>query len=68
MANEWIIERLGDRELKVTIPDSVDIKGNKEITLEDLVYSLSIEIVRKFNNEQELRSDHKQADETGNRP
>ena len=68
MANEWIIERLGDRELKVTIPDSVDIKGNKEITLEDLVYSLSIEIVRKFNNEQELRSDHKQADETVNRP
>jgi len=68
MANEWIIERLGDRELKVTIPDSVDIKGNKEITLEDLVYSLSIEIVRKFNNEQELRSDHKQADETVSRP
>lgn len=68
MANEWIIERLGDRELKVTIPDSVDIKGNKEITLEDLVYSLSIEIVRKFNNEQELRSDHKQTDETGHRP
>lgn len=68
MANEWIIERLGDRELKVTIPDSVDIKGDKEITLEDLVYSLSIEIVRKFNNDQELRSDHKQTDGTGNRP
>ncbi len=68
MANEWIIERLGDRELKVTIPDSVDIKGDKEITLEDLIYSLSIEIVRKFNNEHDLRPDHKQTDGTGNRP
>ena len=62
MENEWIIERLGDREIKVTIPDSVEIKGDKEITLEDLMYSLSIEIVRKFNNEHDLRSNHKQTD------
>jgi hypothetical protein len=62
MANEWIIERLGDRELKVTIPDSVEIKGDKEITLEDLVYSISIEIVRKFNDEHDLQSNQKQTD------
>lgn len=57
MADEWIIERLGDRQLKVTIPDTVEIKRDKEITLEDLIYSMSIEIVRKFNNEHDLRSD-----------
>ena len=58
MANDWIIERLGDRQLKVTIPDSVEIKGDKEITLEDLVYSMSIEIVRKFNVEHDMRPYH----------
>jgi len=58
MANDWIIERLGDRQLKVTIPDSVEIKGDKEITLEDLIYSMSIEIVRKFNVEHDMRPDH----------
>ena len=68
MANEWIIERLGNRQLKVTIPDSVDIKGDKEITLEDLIYSMSIEIVRKFNSDHDLGSDHKQTDRTGNSP
>jgi len=50
MANEWIIERLGDRQLKVTIPDSIEVKADKEITMEDLIYSMSIEIVRKFND------------------
>ena len=66
MANEWIIERLGDRQLKVTVPDSVDIKGDKEITLEDLIYSMSIEIVRKFNVEHDLQSDPNQTDRAGN--
>ena len=58
MANDWIIERLGDRQLKVTIPDSVEIKGDKDITLEDLIYSMSIEIVRKFNIEHDMRPNH----------
>ena len=58
MANDWIIERLGDRQLKVTIPDSVEIKGDKDITLEDLIYSMSIEIVRKFNITHDMRPNH----------
>ena len=68
MANEWIVERLGDRELKVIIPDSIEIKKDKEITLEDLIYSMSIEMVRKFGKEHDLQSDHKQTDRTGNHP